>query len=85
MEDYGGLSQVLREILRRMDRVLKDPPFNFVIHTSPFGEDTQAYYHWHLEIMPRVTKVAGFEWGSGFHINPTPPEVAAAYLREASP
>jgi len=85
MEDYHGLPQVLRGVLRRMDRVLKDPPFNFVIHTSPFGEDTQAYYHWHLEIMPRVTKVAGFEWGTGFYINPTPPEEAAQYLREASP
>jgi len=85
MEDYHGLAHVLRGVLRRMDRVLNDPPFNFVIHTSPFGESANAYYHWHLEIMPRVTKVAGFEWGTGFYINPTPPEEAAAYLREASP
>jgi UDPglucose--hexose-1-phosphate uridylyltransferase len=85
MEGYHGLAQVLRGVLRRMDRVLNDPPFNLVIHTSPFGESAHPYYHWHLEIMPRVTKVAGFEWGTGFYINPTPPEEAAQYLREASP
>ena len=39
-------------------------------------------YHWHLEIMPKLTKEAGFEWGSGFYINPTAPEEAARYLRE---
>lgn len=83
-ESYEGLAQVLRGILRRLDSVLKDPPYNFVIHTSPFEDADNTYYHWHLEIMPRVTKVAGFEWGSGFYINPTPPEEAAAYLREAS-
>ncbi|MBN1254330.1 MAG: galactose-1-phosphate uridylyltransferase [Deltaproteobacteria bacterium] len=85
MEDYHELAQVLRGVLRRMDRILNDPPFNLVIHTSPFGETTHAYYHWHMEIMPRVTKVAGFEWGTGFYINPTPPEEAAQYLREVSP
>jgi UDPglucose--hexose-1-phosphate uridylyltransferase len=41
------------------------------------------YYHWHFEIMPKLTKVAGFEWGTGFYINPTPPEEAAEYMREA--
>jgi UDPglucose--hexose-1-phosphate uridylyltransferase len=39
-------------------------------------------WHWHLEIIPRLTRVAGFEWGTGFYINPTPPKVAAQYLRE---
>jgi UDPglucose--hexose-1-phosphate uridylyltransferase len=42
-----------------------------------------GYYHWHFEIMPKLTKVAGFEWGTGFYINPTPPEEAAEYMREA--
>jgi UDPglucose--hexose-1-phosphate uridylyltransferase len=83
--EYQGLAQVLPSVLRRMDRVLHDPPFNFVIHTSPFEETSNAYYHWHLEIMPRVTTVAGFEWGTGFYINPTPPEEAAACLRETPP
>jgi UDPglucose--hexose-1-phosphate uridylyltransferase len=41
-----------------------------------------AHYHWHIEIIPRLTKTAGFEWGSGFYINPVPPEEAAAFLRD---
>jgi UDPglucose--hexose-1-phosphate uridylyltransferase len=85
MEGYGGLAYCLQQVLRRLDHVLGDPPYNFVIHTAPFGESANDYYHWHLEIMPRVTNVAGFEWGTGFYINPTPPEEAAKYLREAAP
>jgi len=84
MEDYDGLAQVLLGVLNKMDRVLTDPPYNFVIHTSPFGESNNEFYHWHMEIIPRLTKVAGFEWGTGFYINPTPPEEAAAYLRDAA-
>jgi len=42
------------------------------------------YYHWHIEMMPKLTRVAGFEWGTGFYINPTPPEDAARFLREAA-
>ncbi|MBZ5628906.1 MAG: hypothetical protein LAO06_08575, partial [Acidobacteriia bacterium] len=42
------------------------------------------HYHWHIEFMPKLTKTAGFEWGTGFYINPTPPEEAAKFLREAS-
>jgi UDPglucose--hexose-1-phosphate uridylyltransferase len=54
-----------------------------VLHTSPCNDGSaDAYYHWHIEIMPKLTKVAGFEWGSGFYINPTPPEEAARVLRE---
>ena len=80
--DLQALSAVLRTTLRRLDRALERPPFNYVLHTSPFdGDDVADFYHWHLEIMPKLTKVAGFEWGSGFYINPTPPEVAAEVLR----
>ena len=53
-----------------------------VIHTAPNRDSDHEYFHWHIEIMPKLTKVAGFEWGSGFYINPTPPEDAAAYMRE---
>jgi len=54
-----------------------------VIHTSPVQDGANDYYHWHMEFMPKLTKVAGFEWGTGFYINPTPPEEAAKFLREA--
>jgi UDPglucose--hexose-1-phosphate uridylyltransferase len=53
-----------------------------VIHTSPFKDERNDYYHWHIELMPKLTNVAGFEWGSGFYINPTPPEDAAKFMRE---
>ncbi|ACJ74793.1 galactose-1-phosphate uridylyltransferase [Thermosipho africanus TCF52B] len=72
---------ILRNTLKRIYKVLDNPPYNFVIHTSPTYEEGKIYYHWHVEIMPRLTRVAGFEWGSGFYINPVPPEDAAKYLK----
>jgi UDPglucose--hexose-1-phosphate uridylyltransferase len=78
-----NLTRLLQNVLRRMKGVLDNPPYNFIILNSPLRESKLAHYHWHLEIMPKLTKVAGFEWGSGFYINPTPPEEAAKFLREA--
>jgi UDPglucose--hexose-1-phosphate uridylyltransferase len=80
---YEQAAQILSETLHRLYRVLNDPPYNYIIHTSSFSELENDHYHWHFEIMPKLTKVAGFEWGTGFYINPTPPEEAAEYLREA--
>lgn len=80
---YALLARVLKDVLVRMDTVLARPPYNYIIHTSPIGEESNDHYHWHIEMMPKLTKVAGFEWGSGFYINPTPPEDAARFLREA--
>ena len=80
-QDYEGLARMLKAVLQRMDRALETPPLNLVLHTSPFSEDVSESYHWHVEIMPRLTRVAGFEWGTGFYINPTPPEEAARVLR----
>jgi UDPglucose--hexose-1-phosphate uridylyltransferase len=80
-EELRGLAGVLGEFLRRMNRVLGDPPFNFMLHTAPFREVQLESFHWHLEIIPKLTRVAGFEWGSGFFINPVPPEDAAEALK----
>jgi UDPglucose--hexose-1-phosphate uridylyltransferase len=79
--EYESLARVLKALLQRMDRALESPPFNLIVHTSPFSEDIADVYHWHVEIMPKLTRVAGFEWGTGFYINPTPPEEAAHVLR----
>jgi UDPglucose--hexose-1-phosphate uridylyltransferase len=79
--EYESLARALKTILQRMDRALEFPPFNLIIHTSPFSEDTTNVYHWHLEVMPKLSRVAGFEWGTGFYINPTSPEEAAQVLR----
>ena len=82
--EFEQLAPLLKDMLARLDRVLEYPAYNYIIHTAPIGESTEDYYHWHLEIMPKLTKVAGFEWGTGFYINPTPPEVSAKFLREAA-
>ena len=78
-------------VLKKLRIELNDPPFNFVFHTAPNSShgrrranywDTLQYdWHWHVEILPRLTEVAGFEWGTGFYINQVPPEAAAARLR----
>jgi UDPglucose--hexose-1-phosphate uridylyltransferase len=81
-EEYVDLASILKDTLQRLNQALDRPPFNFVIHTAPVSDGDLEFYHWHLEIMPKLTRVAGFEIGSGFYINPTPPEDAAQYLRE---
>jgi UDPglucose--hexose-1-phosphate uridylyltransferase len=80
---YAGLAKVLRDNLSRLDVVLDRPAYNLMIHTSPIGEEINEHYHWHIEIMPKLTKVAGFEWGTGFYICPTPPEESTRFIREA--
>jgi UDPglucose--hexose-1-phosphate uridylyltransferase len=79
--EYEGLARVIKAVLQRIDRALESPSYNLILHTSPFSEDASDFYHWHLELMPKLTKVAGFEWGTGFYINPTSPEEAARVLR----
>jgi UDPglucose--hexose-1-phosphate uridylyltransferase len=80
---FASLARALRDNLMRLDAVLDQPAYNFMIHTSPIGEEVNEYYHWHIEIMPKLTKVAGFEWGTGFYMCPMPPEESAWFLREA--
>ena len=80
---FEALARIFSDTLRRLDRALGTPPFNFILHTSPLHEKTEEFYHWHIEVMPKLSQVAGFEWGTGFYINPVPPEEAAAFLRDA--
>ncbi len=80
----AALADLLHDALSRLEECLKDPPFNLAIHTAPVGGEEAEYYHWHIEVIPRVTHVAGFEWGTGFYINPMEPESAARFLREVS-
>ncbi|HUK86502.1 MAG TPA: galactose-1-phosphate uridylyltransferase [Terriglobales bacterium] len=82
-QSYENLARAIQSLLAKGNLVLDNPSYNFIIHTSPLQEANNDYYHWHMEFMPKLTKVAGFEWGSGFYINPTPPEEAARFLREA--
>ena len=81
-DEFRDLATILKDTLQRLNRALDRPPYNFAVHTAPVSDTELEHYHWHLEIMPTLTRVAGFEIGSGFYINPTPPEDAAQYLRE---
>ena len=82
-EGMENLARIFSETLKKLDKALDNPSYNFILHTSPFGMECIEYYHWHFEIMPKLTRTAGFEWGSGFYINPTSPEEATKFLREA--
>lgn len=83
-QQFEFLAPILSESLRRMDKILSKPAYNFVLHSSPLQEKTGDFYHWHIEIIPKLTQVAGFEWGTGFYINPISPEESAKWLREAA-
>jgi UDPglucose--hexose-1-phosphate uridylyltransferase len=84
VDELRRLAMLLGDFMRRMADTLKEPPFNFMLHTAPLRAEGLDYFHWHLEIIPKLANVAGFEWGSGFFINPMPPEAAAAALRGES-
>lgn len=75
-------AKIVRQVLRRIEVAVDRPAYNYIVHTAPFDSHELSHYHWHMEIIPRLTKTAGFEWGTGFYINPVPPEEAAAFLRE---
>ncbi len=87
--DFG---EIVGQTFAKLRKVIGDFPYNIVLHTAPFRRaagrrgywDTIEYdYHWHFEVLPILTRVAGFEWGSGFYINPLPPEDACKSVREA--
>ncbi len=84
------LASMMKEILTKLKVGLDDPAYNYVIHTAPFRRESpkdsqwktiNEDYHWHIEVMPRLTHVAGFEKGTGFYICSIPPENTAEYLR----
>ncbi|MGE5554611.1 MAG: galactose-1-phosphate uridylyltransferase [Betaproteobacteria bacterium] len=80
-QQMESLARLLKETFIRFLGSLDHPPFNLVLHTAPVDLEAAEYYHWHLEIIPRLTIYAGFELGTGIYINPTPPETAAQFLQ----
>jgi len=87
-EELTPLAEIVKDVLARLKRTVNDPPFNMVLHQAPNPSlspkdwpDVPLKSHWHFEIIPILTKVAGFEWGTGFYINPVPPETGAEFLR----
>lgn len=93
-DDMVRLARHLRGVMRRMKSGLEDPPYNLMLHTCPayhlensrsgYWSTIRMDWHWHIEILPKLSRTAGFEWGTGFYINPTPPEDAAEFLRQVS-
>jgi len=86
-DELATLAETLKHVLTRLKDTVGDPPYNMVLHQAPNPSlslkgwpDIDKNYHWHLEIFPILTKVAGFEWGTGFYINPVPPEAVARFL-----
>lgn len=79
------LAEILKKTLFRLKKALNNPPYNFIFHTTPLSiPHSPKDYHWHIEIFPRLMHVAGFEWGTGFYINPISPELATNYLKEVT-
>jgi len=73
---------LVQATLQGLYRGLNDPPFNYFIHSAPLKGDYAHEYHWHLEIIPKLSIAAGFELGTGMWINVVKPEDSAAFLRE---
>lgn len=94
-QEQADLAHLLRRLLMSYRAALFNPPYNMVYQTAPSlpsgsangpgGNRLDSHYHWRIEIMPRLTTFAGFEWGTGFYINPVAPEDAADKLRENLP
>ena len=74
---------VLRQVLGAMHSLLGNPDYNYMVCTAPFKDANESYYHWHIEIIPRLTTTAGFELGSGIYITVALPEATAGYLAQA--
>lgn len=75
-----NLSGIVKTVLGKLKISLKNLSYNFIIHSMPVQCSGAEYYHWHVEIMPKLSMLAGFEWGTGFYINIVPPEKAAEML-----
>lgn len=75
------LGSVLLRTLRQLRNAFADPDFNYAIHSLPPDEQEQPYFHWHFQLIPRLTKAAGLELGSGMYVNTMAPEYAASQMR----
>jgi len=81
-EEIPSLASILKETITKLKKIFPNLSYNYIIHSAPIDGEEKEGYHWHIEFMPKLTRVAGFEWGTGFYIVPTPPELAAKYLKE---
>jgi len=80
--EVNDLARMLRLILAKLYHGLADPDFNFTIRSAPADSVSVKYFHWYVSVIPRLTRVAGFELGSGMFINTVLPEAATEFLRK---
>jgi len=80
--ELKNLASIMKIINKKLNLALENPPYNYLLHTSPLKYNNLHYYHWHIEIIPKLSGIGGFEWGTGFYINPVEPEEATKFLRE---
>jgi UDPglucose--hexose-1-phosphate uridylyltransferase len=80
-EELADLGAVLRDVLHRIYVGLRDPDYNLIIRSAPVKDHGNSYFRWYISLIPRLSRMAGFELGSGMHINPTLPEGCASFLR----
>lgn len=82
-QDIASVVEALRATLKGFKKNLKDPDYNFFIHTAPLKDkEKYSHYHWHIEVFPKVSTRAGFELGTGVEINNIDPDDAAKILRK---
>jgi len=78
------LSLGSEDYLRKLEKALEHPPYSLLVHMAPLQETPNPQLPLaHSKLFPKLTRVGVFEWGTGFYINPTPPEESAKFLREA--
>lgn len=80
-DELDSLAEIMRDIMRRIYFGLRDPSYNFIIRSAPVKEISNDYYQWYVTVVPRLSRAAGFELGTGMFINPALPEGCAEYLR----
>jgi len=81
-KELEGMADMLLRVMRGLAELLEDPPYNLWLHSAPCDGKDYHYYHYHLEVVPRLTTVAGFELSTGMYIDVLPPEEAASRLKE---
>jgi UDPglucose--hexose-1-phosphate uridylyltransferase len=82
--EIADLARVLRSLLAKIYVGLENPDLNFTIRSGPSDYASARHFHWYVSVIPRLTRVAGFELGSGMFINTVLPEAAAEFLRNVN-
>jgi len=81
-KELASVASAIKMIFVKLEKTLNYPPYNLVLHTSPFSGIRKCDFHFHIEILPKLSKWAGFEHASDVIINSLPPEQCAEEMRK---